>query len=87
MDKEQIELTQIKIVCLTLLIAFLGIFFFAYKVEACKSNPEVCHDQFLAFDNNSSPACPAGAIMEIVKEPKAGTICHCAASVPDASAK
>lgn len=89
MDAEQRFTSVIKTIILSFLILILATFFFAYKVEACKSSPQNCYDKFMAFDNNNNtnPDCPVGATMEVVKEPKAGTICHCAQSVPDASAK
>lgn len=75
---------------LMLLMAFLGIFLFAYKVEACKSAPEKCRDEFVEIRDTlpdrygSVPRmehrCTIGATVEVVNSPpapKPGIMCKC----------
>lgn len=76
-----------RIVVLSLLMLFLGIFFFAYKVEACKSGPEKCKEEFHEIQPNTvnNFVCDPGAIVETVNSPpspKAGIICHCSPQTP-----
>lgn len=72
---------RIAILCITL--AFMGFFYFLYKVEACSSKPENCRDEFVEIRNDGYHAdhkCAPGAIVEVVNAPpapKPGIMCHC----------
>lgn len=87
MDSDQKELTITKSVLLTIVVVIFGIFLFCYKTESCKNTPENCHDTFVQFSSNYSPKCYPGAVMEIVKDPKPGVICHCVTNVIDGGLK
>ena len=70
----------IRMVLLCSVITILGLFFFLFKVEACKSGPASCRDEFMAFEAHSNPTCTVGAVAEVVTSPpapKSGIICHC----------
>jgi hypothetical protein len=86
----------VRIGMLMLLLAFLGIFVFAYKVEACKSKPEDCRDEFVEIPvptvdhrgnlSRTEHRCATGATVEVVTSPpapKPGIMCKC----PSRSAK
>lgn len=70
-----------------LLIAFLGILFFAYKVNACAEKPPTptyCHDEWIPADDRSVQ-CSPGAVGTLTTNPKVGIMCHCVSNFdPDA---
>jgi hypothetical protein len=83
-----------RIAILSVLMAFLGILFFAYKVDACKDKPAdaSCREEFFEmksgdYDNNQK--CRPGAVIEMVNSPpapKAGIMCHCPAGTTPTTA-
>lgn len=81
-----------RIAILSILIFCLGGFVFAYKVDACKSTPANCKDEFFEIDTssryNNNKSCSPGAVVEVVNSPpapKPGIICHCPGNGPTAS--
>lgn len=85
---------RIALLCGTMIV--LGFFFFLFKIEACKSSPEDCREEFVEIKSNgysSDHKCARGAIVETVNSPpapKPGILCHCptnVAATPTASAK
>lgn len=71
-------LALFKVIAMSSIAILALIFFFAYKVDACKDKPAVCHDEFHEIkEGYSSPRCDPGATMETVSSPKPGVICHC----------
>lgn len=74
MDNQQ-EYAIIKTVIISILVLISVFLFFLYKVEACSSKPENCHDEF--HDVQYTSKCDPGAFMEPVNTPKPGFICHC----------
>jgi hypothetical protein len=72
---------RIALLCGTMLI--LGFFTFLFRIEACKSTPETCKDEFFQLDPDSkynNHSCSIGAVIETVSSPpapKAGILCHC----------
>lgn len=77
MDDNAKDVALTKTIILAILAVAFGIFFFCYKIEACKSSVEDCRDEFLSISNGYTLKCSPGAHGEIVKEPKEGMICHC----------
>jgi len=70
----------IRMVLLCGVILILGLFFFLFKVEACKSGPASCKEEFIPFESRYNPICSVGATAEMVTSPpapKSGIICHC----------
>lgn len=66
------------------MIVVLGFFVFLFKIDACKSSPATCKDEFMAFESHSNPTCAVGAIAEVITSPpspKSGIICHCPKTV------
>lgn len=80
---------RIALLCGTMLV--LGFFFFLFKVEACKSSPEDCREEFVEIKSNgysSDHKCARGAIVETVNSPpapKPGILCHCPTNKPEAA--
>lgn len=74
------DLVITKSIILAVVAVILGGLFFAYKVEACKNTPENCHDTFKP-SSDYEVKCDPGAVAEMVKEPKAGVICHCVRNI------
>lgn len=78
-----------RIAILSILMGVMGFLFFLYKIEACKSTPENCKDEFYSFDDGyRSHSCAPGAVAEVVSSPpapKPGIICHCASHQPSPS--
>lgn len=73
-----------RIAIMAILVFLLGAFVFAYKVEACKTTPANCKDEFheIHTDRQNEFTCYAGAVAEVVNSPpapKPGIICHCPA--------
>lgn len=75
---------RIALLCLTIVV--LGLFFFLFKVDACKSSPDNCREEFVEIQNNdvrgygNNHKCSTGAIVEVVSSPpapKPGIMCHC----------
>jgi hypothetical protein len=66
--------------CITLMV--LGLFYFLFKIEACKPDPKVdkniCHDEYVHLNDGWSKDCPPGAHAEIVKDANPpAMICRC----------
>ncbi len=83
-DSDEMAHKTGRIVILSILILSLGGLFFAYKIEACKSTPANCKDEFFEIKTESGyrneHACAPGAVAEVVNSPpapKPGIICHC----------
>jgi len=71
---------RIGMMCFVMLI--LGLFLFLYKIEACKSSPDTCKDEYYELDDDmhTSHTCNQGAHAELVGPPaypKRGVLCHC----------
>lgn len=70
-----------RIAILSVMIAFLGVLLFAYKVDACADKPadHTCKEEFYEFksDLRNEFTCKEGAVAETVTNPKAGILCHC----------
>lgn len=71
-----------RIAIFSILVAAMGLLFFLYKIEACKSSPENCKDEFYEINSGyqNSHTCSPGAVVEVVQSPpapKPGIICHC----------
>ena len=74
-----------RIAILSILLFLLGLLFFLFKIDACKSSPENCKDEFFEIDSSSTrysnnKTCSPGAVAEVVNSPpapKPGIICHC----------
>jgi len=73
-----------RIAILSILMFLLGLLFFLYKIDACKSSPENCKDQFFEIDTssryNNDKSCSPGAVVEVVNSPpapKPGIMCRC----------
>lgn len=78
----------LRMVLLCAMILILGLFFFLFKVEACKPSVASCRDEFMAFESHGNPTCAVGAVAEIVTSPpapKSGIICHCPKTLPTPS--
>lgn len=84
-----------RIAILSLMIVILGVFMFAYKVDACKDKPAdaTCREEFFeiktgGYDNDQK--CRPGAVIEMVNSPpapKAGIMCHCPGTPAPANSK
>jgi len=90
-ESDMIEHKTWRIFFLTVLMFLFGLFFFLYKIEACKSTPGNCKDEFMELDRGGDKTCSVGATAEVVNSPpapKAGILCHCTPAVgtPAASA-
>jgi hypothetical protein len=73
-----------RIAILSILLFILGLFFFLYKIEACKSTPRQCKDEFVEIKNDGYYTCSPGATVEVAASPpapKPGIICHCPSNV------
>lgn len=73
-----------RIAILAILMAFLGVLFFAYKVDACGDKPtdHSCKEEFheIRADVRNDFTCSEGAAVEVINSPpapKAGIMCHC----------
>jgi hypothetical protein len=73
-----------RIAILSILVFLLGFMFFLFKIEACKSSPANCKDEFFEITTDrgygNSHSCAPGAVAEVVNSPpapKPGIICHC----------
>lgn len=73
MSSNSEDISVAKTIIMGILIFIGMIFFFCYKVEACKSGPEVCRDTLLA--NVHDAHCPVDATMQTLSG--GGYICHC----------
>jgi hypothetical protein len=67
---------------LCVVVVFLGLLYFMFKVEACKSTPDTCKDSFHPLNPNgyNDETCNVGATAEVVSSPpapRAGILCHC----------
>jgi hypothetical protein len=85
-EEELMEHKTARIAILSILLFILGLFFFLYKIEACKSTPTQCKDEFVEIKKNdgyaSNHTCSPGATVEVVASPtKPGIICHCPSNV------
>lgn len=70
----------VKPIIFSILLGFVSLLFFLYKIEACTSKPEDCKELFLDAEHltsNNWNNCPKGARMEPVETPKRGVICRC----------
>ena len=63
--------------CATVVI--LSLLYFVYKIDACTSKPENCHEGFIPFGQYSSDSisCGPGATAEAISNPRPGILCHC----------
>lgn len=77
MSNDNDDIKWAKTIIMGILIFFGMIFLFCYKTESCKSDPKVCHDEFIEYGTRNTATCDPGAIMEAVATPKPGVICHC----------
>jgi len=91
-DEEVLSHKTGRIAILSILVFLLGFLFFLFKIEACKSSPANCKDEFFEmgdrYQNNHT--CAAGAVVEIVSSPpapRAGIFCRCPTPTPPAPAK
>jgi hypothetical protein len=73
-----------RIAILSILMALLGVLFFAYKVNACADKPadHFCKEEFheVRTDVRNDFTCSEGASVEVINSPpapKAGIMCHC----------
>lgn len=80
-----------RIAILSVLMFMLGFLFFLFKIEACKSTPANCKDEFNEIKDGyrNEITCAPGAVAEVVNSPpapKPGVLCHCPSTpAPSAS--
>lgn len=82
-----------RVALLSLVLICMGVLFFLYKTDACKSDPNTtsaCKEEFIEFTQqggcSAEHKCSEGAVIEIVNSPqRSGTLCHCVNNIkPDA---
>ncbi len=81
-----------RIAILSILLFLLGLLFFLFKIDACKSSPSNCKDEFFEIksDYRNEHTCSPGAVAEVVNSPpapKPGIICHCPVQAPSSPPK
>lgn len=94
-DEEVLSHKTGRIAILSILVFLLGFLFFLFKIEACKSSPANCKDEFFEITSDTrgygnSHSCAPGAVVEVVNSPpapKPGIICHCPAFGGQSSGK
>lgn len=83
-----------RIAIFSILVFLLGLLFFLFKIDACKSSPLNCKDEFFEIDTggrySNNKSCSPGAVAEVVTSPpspKPGIICHCPVASPTTTPK
>lgn len=75
-----------RVALLSGVLVCMGLMFFLYKTDACKSDPHAtstaCKEEFIEFvpqgGCGAEHKCSEGAVIEIVNSPqRSGTLCHC----------
>lgn len=76
-DQQEYAIT--KTVIISLLLGFVSVLFFCFKVGSCNSTDQ-CKDEFLQLEASGigqNKTCFPGATVEVVQAPKPGILCHC----------